>query len=79
MYGQYSELQRFAREFASRSSFRREIERKPYTIEEAKKRKSRYFRKFCADKVFLLVTILQACEAQFHFTLLFLLQELGSL
>lgn len=41
MYGQYSELQRFAREFASRSSYRREQQRMPPTVEEARHRKSR--------------------------------------
>ncbi len=44
MYGQYSELQRFAREYASKSSYRRERE-KPLTIQEAKQRKSKLWRK----------------------------------
>ncbi len=49
MYGQYSELQKFAREFASQSRYRRE--RKPLTIEEAKRRKSRSWRKFLGGLV----------------------------
>ena len=51
MYGQYSELQRFARDFASKSSFRREQEqhRQPLTIEEAKRRKSLIWRELLAS------------------------------
>ncbi len=46
MYGQYSELQKFAREFAAKSSYRRDHKKKPLTIEEAKRRKSRPWSKF---------------------------------
>ena len=46
MYGQYSELKKFARDFASQSRYRREVvHKRPLTIEEAKLRKSRYWRK----------------------------------